>query len=205
VLFTLPEDNLPAVSREMQRRKLPVDVFSRDDQTKLATGVLLTIDNQIDPQTGTGRLKAEFENHDHSLWPNQFVNARLLLETRKNAIVVPSAAIQRGPQGTYVYLVKPDKTAEMRTVTIGLTEGEVTAVDKGLSPGEQVVTDGADKLQTGSKVEIRGGGAAGQNAAADSDNNNGNNNNDQSGARGNPSDKRKRGGQQQGQPGQQQR
>src|SRR5438270_12772866 len=131
VIFTLPEDNLPAVSKEMQRRQLPVDVFSRDDQTKLATGVLLTIDNQIDPQTGTGRLKAEFENRDHSLWPNQFVNARLLLETRKDSIVVPAAAIQRGPQGTYVYVVKPDKTAEMRNVTTALTEGEVTAVAKG--------------------------------------------------------------------------
>jgi len=204
VLFTLPEDNLPAVSKEMQRRKLPVDVYSRDDQTKLATGVLLTIDNQIDPQTGTGRLKAQFENRDHSLWPNQFVNARLLLETRKDSIVVPAAAIQRGPQGTYVYVVKPDKTTEMRTVNVALTQGETTAVDKGLSPGEQVVTDGADKLQTGSKVEVRGGGASSQNAAADSSGNNNNNTNEQSGPQPNPSGKRKRGGQQPGQPGQQQ-
>jgi len=115
-----------------------------------------------------------------------------------------AAAIQRGPQGTYVYVVKPDKTTEMRTVNVALTQGETTAVDKGLSPGEHVVTDGADKLQTGSKVEVRGGGASSQNAAADSSGNNNNNTNEQSGPQPNPSGKRKRGGQQPGQSTQQQ-
>jgi multidrug efflux system membrane fusion protein len=136
-----------------------VDAYSRDDQTKLATGKLLTIDNQIDPSTGTGKLKAVFENTERALWPNQFVNVHLLLEVRKNSLVVPAAAIQRGPQGTYVYTVKPDKTAEMRKVAIGLSEGNLTTLASGLQPGEMVVTDGQDKLQPGSKVEIRGGQA----------------------------------------------
>ncbi len=162
VLFTLPEDSLPAVSKEMQQRPLQVEVYSRDDQTKLGTGRLLTIDNQIDATTGTGRLKAEFDNREHALWPNQFVNARLLLEVRKDNIVVPAPAIQRGPQGTFVYLMKPDKTAELRTITVGFTSGNLTSVDKGIAPGEVVITDGQDKLQAGSKVEVRGAGASGQ-------------------------------------------
>jgi multidrug efflux system membrane fusion protein len=159
VLFTLPEDQLPEVARHMQAAQLSVDAYSRDDQTKLATGRLLTIDNQIDP--GTGRLKAVFENHDHALWPNQFVNVRLLLETRKNATVVPAAAIQRGPQGTYTYVVKPDKTVELRPVTVELTEGTLSAISGGLNPGEVVVTEGQDKLQAGSRVEPRNAGGPG--------------------------------------------
>lgn len=157
VVFTLPEDNLPAVARQMRNRALEVDAFSRDDQTKLATGKLLTIDNQIDAQTGTAKLKAVFDNGERALWPNQFVNCHLLLEVRKNNIVVPAAAIQRGPQGAYVFTVKPDKTAEMRPVQVGFSEGNLTAISKGLQPGETVVTDGQDKLQPGTKVEIRGG------------------------------------------------
>jgi len=159
VVFTLPEDNLPSVAQHMRKSALEVDAYSRDDQTKLAAGKLLTIDNQIDPSTGTGKLKAVFDNTERALWPNQFVNVHLLLEVRKNSLVVPAAAIQRGPQGTYVYTVKPDKTAEMRKVAIGLSEGNLTTLASGLQPGEMVVTDGQDKLQPGSKVEIRGGQA----------------------------------------------
>jgi multidrug efflux system membrane fusion protein len=156
-LFTLPEDNLPTVARYMKKGALQVEAYSRDDQTKIATGKLTTIDNQIDSATGTGRLKAVFENLDHSLWPNQFVNIHLLLEMRKNNTVVPAAAIQRGPQGTYVFTVKPDDTAEMRPVSVSLTVGNFAAVDRGLAVGEQVVTDGQDKLQPGTRVEARGG------------------------------------------------
>jgi multidrug efflux system membrane fusion protein len=156
VIFTLPEDNLPSVTQHMRGGPLQVEAYSRDDQTKLATGKLLTIDNQIDQTTGTGKLKAVFDNHDHSLWPNQFVNARLLLEVRKNNTVVPAAAIQRGPQGTYVFTVKPDKTVDMRNVTVSFNAGNFTAITSGLTPGETVVTDGQDKLQPGSHVEVRG-------------------------------------------------
>jgi len=159
VVFTLPEDNLPSVSQHMRKGALQTDAYSRDDQTKLATGKLLTIDNQIDPTTGTGKLKAIFNNTERALWPNQFVNVHLLLEVRKNSLVVPAAAIQRGPQGTYVFTVKPDKTAEMKKVAIGYSEGNLTSLTSGLQPGDVVVTDGQDKLQPGSKVEIRGEGA----------------------------------------------
>ena len=158
VVFTLPEDNLPSVAQHMRKAALQTMAYSRDDQTKLATGKLLTIDNQIDPSTGTGKLKAIFDNTERGLWPNQFVNVHLLLEVQKNTLVVPAAAIQRGPQGTYVYTVKPDKTADMRKVTIGFTEGNLTTLASGLQAGETVVTDGQDKLQPGSKVEIRTGG-----------------------------------------------
>jgi membrane fusion protein, multidrug efflux system len=155
VIFTLTEDVLPTVSQRMRRGTLEVDAFSRDDQTKLATGKLLTIDNQIDPTTGTAKLKAVFDNKDNVLWPNQFVNADLLLETRKNSTVVPTAAILRGPQGTFVYAVNPDKTVQDRQVTVSLTQGDTTVVTAGLNPGDTVVTDGQDKLQRGSRVEPR--------------------------------------------------
>ena len=157
VIFNLPQDNLQSVSQHMRNGKLPVDAYSRDDQTKLATGALTTIDNQIDTTTGTGKLKAVFENRDRSLWPNQFVNVHLLLEVKKNQTVVPAAAIQRGPQGTYVFVVKPDKTADMRNVTVSLTQGSYTSIAQGLQPGDLVVTDGQDKLQPGTHVEFRGG------------------------------------------------
>ena len=152
-LFTLPEDQLPEVAKRMRKAPLEVDAYSRDDSTKLATGKLLTIDNQIDQTTGTGRLKAVFSNEDNVLWPNQFVNIHLLLETRKNATVIPSAAVQQGPQGSYVYVVKPDKTVEARNVNPSLTEGNLTQIASGISPDEVVVTDGQDKLQTGTHVE----------------------------------------------------
>jgi multidrug efflux system membrane fusion protein len=155
VIFTLTEDVLPNVSKHMQQGTLVVDAFSRDDQTKLASGKLQTIDNQIDPTTGTAKLKAVFSNTDNQLWPNQFVNADLLLETRKNSTVVPTAAILRGPQGTYVYAVNPDKTVQDRVVTISLTQGDTTVITSGLNPGDTVVTDGQDKLQRGSRIEPR--------------------------------------------------
>jgi membrane fusion protein, multidrug efflux system len=155
LLFTLPEDNLPAVSRRMAGGTLEVDAFSRDDQTKLATGKLLTIDNQIDQTTGTGKLKAVFDNKDNALWPNQFVNARLLLEMRKNSTTIPAAAIQRGPQGTYVFAVKSDNTVDVRAVTVGFTQDNLSVIASGISPNEVVVTDGQDKLQQGSKIETR--------------------------------------------------
>ena len=163
VIFSLPQDNLQAVSQHMNKGRLAVDAYSRDDQTKIATGFLTTIDNQIDVTTGTGKLKAVFENRDRSLWPNQFVNIHLLLEVKKNNTVVPSAAIQRGPQGTYVFVVKPDNTAEMRNVALSISQGNLTAISQGIKPGEVVVTDGQDKLQPGTKVAVRAPGASGQN------------------------------------------
>ncbi|HLW51373.1 MAG TPA: efflux RND transporter periplasmic adaptor subunit [Candidatus Angelobacter sp.] len=158
VIFTLPEDNLPSVQQHMQKGTLQVEAYSRDDQTKLATGKLLTIDNQIDPTTGTAKLKAVFDNHEKSLWPNQFINAHLLLETRKNNVVVPTPAVQRGPQGAFVFTVKSDNTAEIRPVNVVYSQGNFTAVASGVNPGDLVVTDGQDKLQPGTPLVIRGGG-----------------------------------------------
>jgi len=155
VIFTLPEDLLPRVAKRMKSGALEVDAFSRDDQTKLATGKLLTIDNQIDPTTGTAKLKAVFDNRDNRLWPNQFVNADLLVEMRKNSTVVPTAAILRGPQGTFVYAVNPDKTVLDKPVTVALTQGDTTVISEGVNPGETVVTDGQDKLQRGSLIAPR--------------------------------------------------
>jgi membrane fusion protein, multidrug efflux system len=158
VIFTLPEDQLPTVAQHMKNATLQVDAYSRDNQTKLATGKLMTIDNQIDPTTGTAKLKAVFDNKDSQLWPNQFVNADLLLETRKNSTVVPTAAILRGPQGAFVYTVNSDKTVEARTVDVALSQGNTTVIKTGLTAGETVVTDGQDKLQTGSSIEPRNAG-----------------------------------------------
>lgn len=166
VIFTLTEDVLPTVSQHMKKGTLEVDAFSRDDQTKLATGTLLTIDNQIDPTTGTAKLKAVFDNKDNALWPNQFVNADLLLETRKNSTVVPTAAILRGPQGTFVYAVNPDKTVQDKTVTVSLTQGDTTVITAGLNPGDTVVTDGQDKLQRGSHIEPRSTGQSGRHGSS---------------------------------------
>lgn len=154
VVFTLPEDALPNVAQHMRKGTLQVDAYSRDDITQLATGKLLTIDNQIDQTTGTGKLKAMFDNADNALWPNQFVNAHLLLETRKGIIVVPAAAIQQGPQGSgFTYVVKADKTVEVRPVKVAFSQANLSAIDSGLSPGDLVVTDGQDKLQAGSLVD----------------------------------------------------
>jgi multidrug efflux system membrane fusion protein len=164
VVFTLPEDQLPVVSTHMSKGALEVDAYSRDDLTKLATGKLLTIDNQIDQTTGTGKLKAIFDNQEGTLWPNQFVNARLLLEVRKNATVVPAAAVQRGPQGTFVYAVKEDKTVEVRPIKIDFTQNNITSITSGLAPNDVVVTDGQDKLQAGSHIEVRSAGTGNRSA-----------------------------------------
>ncbi len=155
VIFTLPEDELPGVAEHMKNATLQVEAYSRDNQSKLGTGKLMTIDNQIDPTTGTAKLKAVFDNRDNQLWPNQFVNADLLLETRKNATTVPTAALQHGPQGAFVYVANRDKTVEARTVDVALTEGNTSVIANGLNPGEDVVTDGQDKLQTGSAIAPR--------------------------------------------------
>jgi multidrug efflux system membrane fusion protein len=164
-LFTLPEDELPKIRGRMNGSGLPVEAWSRDNSAKLADGRLLTIDNQIDPNTGTFRCKAVFDNADGALFPNQFVNARLQVDVRRHALTVPSAAIQHGAQGTYVYVVKPDKTADMRPVQVELSEG-TTSVVTGVNEGEQVVTDGADKLQPHARVIPSGsegsGGAGGR-------------------------------------------
>jgi len=159
VIFTLPEDLLPAVSQHMKLGTLEVDALDRL-KNKLASGKLLTIDNEIDPTTGTAKLKAVYDNRDNQLWPNQFVNVNLLLETRKNSTVVPTAAILRGPQGTFVYRVNPDKTVEDRAVTVSLTQGNTTVITSGIEPGDVVVTDGQDKLQRGSRIEPRAGGTS---------------------------------------------
>ncbi len=165
VLFTLPEDNLQTVSAHMHQSTLPVEAYSRDDLTKLATGTLLTIDNQIDQTTGTGRLKAMFDNPDDALWPNQFVNVRLLLETHKGSIVIPSVAVQTGPQGSYVFTVKTDKTVAINPVTVSFTQNNVASMASGVAPGDVVVVDGQDKLQAGIKVDPHpSGGGANRNA-----------------------------------------
>src|SRR5208282_2501426 len=166
VIFTLPEDQLPTAAQHMKNSTLQVEAYSRDYQTKLATGKLMTIDNQIDQTTGTAKLKAVFDNKDNQLWPNQFVNADLLLETRKNQTTLPTAAILRGPQGTFVYTVNSDKTVQDKAVTVALTQGDTTVVTSGINPGDTVVTDGQDKLQRGSKIEFRNAPPTGTPGAA---------------------------------------
>jgi membrane fusion protein, multidrug efflux system len=164
VLFTIAEDSLLEVVKQMRGgAQLQAFAYSRDDNTKLADGKLLTLDNEIDPTTGMLKLKAQFANQDLSLWPNQFVNIWLLLAVRKDAVVVPSVAIQRGTQGsTFVYLVGSDNKAQVQNVKLDFSEGTDTVVTSGLQPGQQVVVDGQDKLQAGTVVQVRGsGGAAG--------------------------------------------
>jgi len=155
VVFTLPEDNISAVMKKLHdSQKLTVDAYDRAGKTKLGSGTLLTVDNQIDPTTGTIKLKAQFANDDFSLFPNQFVNARMLLDVMREIILIPNAAVQRGTQGTFVYVVKDDNSVTVRTVKVGPTEGETAAIESGLSAGEIVVVDGTDKLREGAKVEI---------------------------------------------------
>jgi multidrug efflux system membrane fusion protein len=154
--FAIPEDDLPNLQTAMKANpQLPVEAFDRDLKHKLATGSLLTTDNQIDQSTGTIKLKAAFPNQDNSLFPNQFVNARLLVNTLPNAILIPSAGLQRSQQGSFVYVVKADHTVEMRPVTVGATQGDVIAISKGLAVGDVVVTDGVDKLQQGAHVSVQ--------------------------------------------------
>ncbi len=155
VVFTIAADRLqPVVQQAKAGAHLAVEAWDRDLKRKLATGSLLAVDNQIDPTTGTVRLKAEFPNEDSSLYPNQFVNARLLVDTLRGVVLVPSAAIQRSPQSSYVYVVKKDGTVEMRDVDVQQSEGDDSAIRKGVSAGETVVVDGVDKLQQGTLVAL---------------------------------------------------
>jgi multidrug efflux system membrane fusion protein len=155
VLFTLPQDYLPQVAQQMELGALAVEAFSRDGSVKLGSGELIVIDNQINQNTATMRLKANFANPQRQLWPNQFVKARLLLTVRKGATVVPTTAVQRGPEGTFAYVVGPDQTVQPRPIEVELTQGDVAAIARGLSPGEVVVADGAAALRPGAKVAAR--------------------------------------------------
>jgi len=157
VIFTIAEDNLPSVLASLKAgKRLMAEAFNREQNKKLATGYLLTMDNEIDPTTGTVKLKAVFPNKDNGLFPSQFVNVRLLMDIKRGTLLVPTAAIQRGSKGTYVYVVQADQTAQVRPVTIGPSEGDTVSIDKGLSPGEQVVVEGADRLREGIRVELPG-------------------------------------------------
>ena len=153
VLFSLPQDQLPQVSAKLRAGvQLNVEAYDRDDTTRIATGKLLTIDNEIDPTTGTYKLKSVFNNADNGLFPNQFVNVHLLVDTMHNLTIIPASAIQRGPQGTYVYAVAGDNTVKIHPVTIALTTANSVGLSGGVSSGDVVVIDGQDKLQDGSKV-----------------------------------------------------
>jgi multidrug efflux system membrane fusion protein len=153
--ITLPEDVLPSLEEQMHKQTTPlaVEAWSRDGATKLGTGKLLLVDNQINQSTATLRLKAVLPNPQRTLWPNQFVKAKLHLETVQNALVVPSAAVQRGPDGTFAYVVGADQTVQPRPVEVSLTQGELAIIGKGLDAGDQVVTDGQNQLRAGSKVK----------------------------------------------------
>jgi len=153
VVFTIPGDQLtPVIAKQRGGQRLPVEAWDREIQNKLATGSLEAVDNQIDETTGTVRLKAVFANSDHSLFPNQFVNARMLLDTLPQVVILPTAGLQHSPQGTYVWVVGADSTVQMRNVDVLHTEGDRTAVRQGLSAGDVVVTEGVDNLQPGTKV-----------------------------------------------------
>jgi len=155
VIFSIAEDQLSQIQQQLRKgKKLPVDAFDRAGSAKLASGSLLTLDNVIDATTGTLKLKAIFDNKDNALFANQFVNAKLLVDTQRNVTLIPSPAIQRSAQGAFVYVIKTDQTASVRTITPGTTDGSVTAVD-GLQPQEVVAINGFDKLQDGSKVTVR--------------------------------------------------
>lgn len=161
VIFTIPEDSLPPVlARVATGARLPVTALDRGNSTVLAHGYLQTIDNEIDTTTGTVKLRAEFQNPDFKLYPSQFVNARLLVDTRHDATVVPSSAIQTGSIGQYVYLVKPDNTVAVSVVKTDIVDGERTSVLSGVEPGDRVVIDGTDRLRDGAKVEITGAAPA---------------------------------------------
>jgi len=155
VLFPIPEDNLPRVMKRLQSgESVPVEAFDRAQRVKLGAGKLTTIDNQIDTTTGTVKMRAEFPNADLALFPNQFVNVRMVVETLPDATLIPSSAIQRGAPGTFVYVVRADNTVNVVPVKLGPVQGETTAVESGVNVGDRVVVDGADKLREGAKVEL---------------------------------------------------
>src|ERR1051325_4428327 len=156
VLFSIPEDNLgPVLTKLRAGQQLKVEAWDHDDSKKIADGVLLTADNQIDATTGTSKLKAVFDNKNNGLYPNQFVNVPLLIDTLEDAIVIPASTVQRGSQGTFVYVVDENQTAELRMVTIKNTEGNDVAIGSGLQAGEMVVLEGQDKVQDGARVDVQ--------------------------------------------------
>jgi len=157
VLFTVPQDSVPVVMRRMQSgEKIPVEAWDREQRLKLADGELVSADNQVDPATGTVKLKAQFGNDDFALFPNQFVNVRMKLDRLVDVVVIPSAAVQRGAQGLFVYVVRPDNTVAQRVVKLGPAEGLRVAVSEGLVAGDVVVVDGMDRLRPGAQVEVAG-------------------------------------------------
>ncbi len=156
VIFTIAEDQLPEVMKRFAGgRKIDVDAFDRAMAKKLASGTLQTVDNQIDQTTGTVKMRAVFANADNSLFPSQFVNARMLVQEKSGVTLIPNAAVQRNSQSTYVWLVKPDQTVTVRPIVTGTVEGDRSEVVSGLSPGDEVITDGVDKLQEGGKVNAK--------------------------------------------------
>ncbi len=155
VLFTLPEDSLQLVLKNMKGGDLPVDAFDRQGRVKLASGHLLTLDNRIDPTTGTFRIKAVFDNRDSVLFPEQFVNVRLLAETEHAQIVVPSVAVQHGTRGPFVYAVDSSGTAHLRDVKTGISDGDDVVIASGVSAGDSLVVEGADRLRDGVHVDVR--------------------------------------------------
>jgi len=156
VLFTVPEDNLQAIAKRLQDgATLPATAYDRSGVTKVADGTLSTFDSQIDPTTGTIKLRALFPNETRTLYPNQFVNVRLLLDTHKNVTTMTSAGVQRGVPGTFAYLINADNTVSVRPIQLGVTDGDRVEVRSGLSPGDRIVIDGADKLRDGAKINIR--------------------------------------------------
>jgi membrane fusion protein, multidrug efflux system len=165
VLVTLPQDELAAINEQMSQHPLTAQAFSRDGQNELGTGEVSLVDNQINPTAGTLRLKAVFPNPNRALWPNQFVKVRVLLSTRKGALVAPASAIQNGPNGTFVYVVKPDQTVEARPVT-ATTTGDTAVVDAGLTVGEVVVSEGQFKLRPGIRVDAKGASSSPENRQA---------------------------------------
>ena len=162
LIFSLPQDELPRVMEQLAAAQLPVEAWSRDGAQKLATGRLALIDNQINAATATLRLKAIFPNPQRLLWPNQFVKARLLLTTRKDALVVPATVPQRGPEGTYAYVIQPDQTVQPRPIEVEITEGDLAVISRGLVEGEKVVADGQNQLRAGAKVAPRPAGSGQQ-------------------------------------------
>ena len=162
VIFPLPEDSIPRVLARMKHgERIPVEAWDREMKNRLATGTLLTLDNQIDPATGTVKFKATFPNAGNELFPNQFVNARLLLEIRKDALIVPAASLQRGPQGAFVFQLKPDRTVAMKPVKPGITQGGEASITEGLAVGDLVVVEGAERLRDGSRVDPKEPAASG--------------------------------------------
>ena len=154
VVFALPEDNIPAIMQQEQAGEtLKTEAWSRDNTIKITEGSLLAIDNQVDPTTGTVKFKAEFPNENNTLFPSQFVNVRMLLSVRHGVTLIPSAAVQHGSQGTFVYLVDDD-TVSLKTITTGPSQGNVTLVEKGVHPGDELVVDGADRLRDGAAIDI---------------------------------------------------